>query len=162
MYAAESSLASRFSQRPAHVLQGWCSWNAWLAECDGFRVLQAATHEHAAFMREVDAAVSVQRSTEGTVVKRFHAWVGKAFTSWVHKEPAALTRHIQVLRDAAKLDAFLWDILHKHGITAQVLSSLFCIFANRRCSGFATSTSVLHAAATGTCVVGRDTTHCFQ
>lgn len=92
--------------------------------CDPCRLLQVALHDNEDFLGEVDKLASPQTATEATVVQCYHSWVGNAFMSWIDREPAALSKHIQVLRDAAKLEIFLIGILQKHGITVQVHAPL--------------------------------------
>ena len=91
------------------VLQVYCS-----------KLLQVSLHENQQFIVGVDKLVAPQTPVEATVVQRYHSWIGSAFISWIDREPAALSKHIQVLRDAATLEIFLLGTLNRHGVTVQV------------------------------------------
>lgn len=87
--------------------------------------VQVMLRDTAEYLRELDKLATSETPTEATVVRRCHSWVGTAFMTWIDGEPAALGKHIQVVRDACKLEISLVEVLHRHGKSVQVCVDSF-------------------------------------
>jgi hypothetical protein len=76
--------------------------------------MQAMLHENVEFTRGLDRLVRADVASEVMLVRRCHAWVGRAARMWLEREPAALSKHVSVIREAAKLEMHMVDMIKPH------------------------------------------------